>query len=401
MILWLKPFLPFLLLLIKPLSSKPLTFIPRWVPELLLVALLLCQESILHAFDWIQNWSISITQIPYSVPAMPFSNWLFGEDGAADSASKMSILDLPELPLELILGKFSPAELCRMACVSRGLRDRCRSDHLWVRHMSDKWGKVLGEAAIREWELRVASRICFSVDGDGEGVELKGWRMKLSSVWPLSWLKNRMEGGRKPKSPLPADSLISFYQALESGRFSFPAQIFNRENGHTGFLLSCYDAEISYNSSTNKFYARYPPHGKRSSIIEEVPWDRVRATSVTTSAHEFHISDCLSDLRPGDHIEIQWRKNKGFPYGWWYGVVGHSETCDKSERHCCCHRHETIAVEFNHYVPGSRWRTATINWKEHREEGNENDGFYGGIRKLQNKEEISRWIQLWPSRVLE
>ena len=31
--------------------------------------------------------------------------------------------------------------------------------------------------------------------------------------------------------------------------------------------------------------------------------------------HDLHVSDCLDDLRPGDHIEIQWRRNKEFPYG--------------------------------------------------------------------------------------
>lgn len=62
---------------------------------------------------------------------------------------------------------------------------------------------------------------------------------------------------------------------------------------------------------------------------------------------------------------------------------------------------DTVMLEFNHYTPGSRWRQTTINRKNHREEGNENDGFYGGIRKLHNKEEIAVWKQLWPTDVLE
>lgn len=24
--------------------------------------------------------------------------------------------------------------------------------------------------------------------------------------------------------------------------------------------------------------------------------------------------------------------------GWWYGVVGHLESCDEREHHCCCHK---------------------------------------------------------------
>lgn len=61
---------------------------------------------------------------------------------------------------------------------------------------------------------------------------------------------------------------------------------------------------------------RYPPHGRKSAKEEDgVQWNRVRAPPVSTPAHDLHASDCLEELRPGDHFEIQWRKNKDFPYG--------------------------------------------------------------------------------------
>lgn len=45
-------------------------------------------------------------------------------------------------------------------------------------------------------------------------------------------------------------------------------------------------------------------------------WCRVRAAPASTPPpHDLHVSACLDDLRPGDHFEIQWRKNKDFPYG--------------------------------------------------------------------------------------
>ena len=63
-------------------------------------------------------------------------------------------------------------------------------------------------------------------------------------------------------------------------------------------------------------YCRYPPHGNRAVAVEtDVTWDRIRAPPVDTPPHDLHISDCLSELHPGDHIEIQWRRNKEFPYG--------------------------------------------------------------------------------------
>lgn len=62
---------------------------------------------------------------------------------------------------------------------------------------------------------------------------------------------------------------------------------------------------------------------------------------------------------------------------------------------------DTVMLEFNQYTPGSRWRRTAINRKDHREAGNEGDGFYGGIRKLHSKEEIAMWKRLWPTEVLE
>jgi len=63
-------------------------------------------------------------------------------------------------------------------------------------------------------------------------------------------------------------------------------------------------------------FDRYPPHGRKPAKEEAgVQWGRIRAPPVGTPAHELHASDCLEALRPGDHFEIQWRKNKDFPYG--------------------------------------------------------------------------------------
>lgn len=62
---------------------------------------------------------------------------------------------------------------------------------------------------------------------------------------------------------------------------------------------------------------------------------------------------------------------------------------------------DTLVLEFNQYTPDSRWRKTTISRKYHREEGNEADGFYGGIRKIKNENEISVWKNLWPSEVLD
>ncbi|XP_010469573.1 PREDICTED: F-box protein At2g32560 [Camelina sativa] len=312
---------------------------------------------------------------------------------------QMSVLDLPELALDCILDLLPPSELCSMARVCSSLRERCVSDHLWEKHLKAKWGKILGPAAHRQWQCYLSSTDHLVSPHHQTG--RLGFAKIISLFRSLSSVFRDDNQRRGYASSLPLDSSMSCYLSLETGRFWFPAQVYNRENGHVGFMLSCYDAELSYDTHTDTFQARYPPHGRRAAAVEKgVTWDRLRAAPIDASPHHLHVSDSLKELRPGDHIEIQWRRNKEFPYGWWYGVVGHLESCDGDLNHCHCHFNEMAVLEFNQYTVGSRWRRTMI-MRDHKEEGNEEDGFYGGVRKLNGKEEIAMWKHHWPCSILE
>lgn len=347
---------------------------------------------------WLQKSRLAISSLQLPL-IMPLKKTSLDSEKSENvvKENEISLLDLPELTLECILERLSPAGLCSMTGVCSSLRDRCSSDHLWKKHMKQKWGRLVGDAAYREWQCHVASR---NKPHLLDRSKQNGLFRSIFSVWPLSWIRPKLESSGKPRCSLQDDSIKAWYLSIESGKFWFPAQVYNRENGHVGFMLSCYDAELSYDSGTNTFEARYSPHG-RQTTEETIQWDRLRAPPVDTPSHVLHVSDCLNDLKPGDHIEIQWRRNKEFPYGWWYGVVGHLESCDGNENRCHCQYSDTVILEFHQYTLGSRWRRTTINRKEHREEGDEVDGFYGGIRKLYDEEEILTWKRLWPTQVLE
>ncbi|XP_066310066.1 F-box protein At2g26850-like isoform X1 [Miscanthus floridulus] len=332
------------------------------------------------------------------------------------AAAGFPLLDLPELALDRVLEELSPASLAAMACVCAVLRDRCSADALWERHLRLKWGHVLGAAAHKQWEAELGGRAARA--GAPQPTRRRSWVDSLACAWPFSssWIGCRwlLKGGHTPAPAAvaaeptpapaapPADTVAAWYRALECGEFWFPAQVYNREqDGHVGFVLSCYDAHLRYHRRTDTFTARYPPLGWKPGKEEDgVQWNRVRAPPVSTPAPDLHASDCLEELRPGDHFEIQWRKNKDFPYGWWYGVVGHQESCNGNEHMCRCHKEDMVVLEFQHYAPGSRWRQTTVSRKDHREKGGETDGFYGGIRKLQTKDEISTWRRFWPVDVL-
>ncbi|KAI4330549.1 hypothetical protein MLD38_028828 [Melastoma candidum] len=320
-------------------------------------------------------------------------------DGVPVPEPELSLLDLPGLALECVLEKLPPAGLCSMSAACSSLRAMCRSDRLWEKHVQQKWGGVIGEAARAEWERWVVEksnrrRTC------GLPRRKALWDVS-SSLLGFSWIreKSRNEVEGKGWDLLPQGSVMSLYLSLESGQFWFPAQVYNRENGHLGFMLSCYDAHICYDSPTDTFRARYSSQGGRQTVEDGIPWNRIRSPPVSTHPYELHVSDCLNDLKPGDRIEIQWRKSKEFPYGWWYGVVGHLESCSGSEDCCHCVYSDSVTLEFNHYPDDSRWRRKVVNRRKHPEEGDQVTGFYGGIWKLERTEEITKWKSLWPSRV--
>ncbi|KAF8403669.1 hypothetical protein HHK36_011773 [Tetracentron sinense] len=405
------------ILLSKSLSLKPL---PPWASETRLLSLWFWKDLSCFFMIWLRKSGIKGCFFQIGSRIFVNNKNLSLTVDNFEEKEKMSVLDLPELALECILERLSPAGLCNMAGVCSSLRERCSSDHLWERHMKQKWGRVIGSAAYREWQWHIASRKDSRVS---EQSKQKGFIMSLSCVWPLSLIRSKIEDSSKHRSSLPVNSIMSWYLYLESGKFWFPAQVYNREHGHVGFMLSCYDAELSYDYRTDTFNARYPPHGRRNTLIEEgVQWDRLRSSPVDTPPHDLHASDCLNDLSPGDHIEVQWRKNKEFPYGvffkpypsrlsdvggmvsWatWNRVTGMRITATVIiVVNPIMYVVYTVILEFDQYTPGSRWRRMTINRKNHQEEGNESGGFYGGIRKLYSKEEISMWKRLWPIEVLE
>ncbi|KAG9157483.1 hypothetical protein Leryth_010314 [Lithospermum erythrorhizon] len=320
---------------------------------------------------------------------------------ASEEKEDLSLLDLPDLVLECILERIPPEGLYSMAGVCRSLREKCTSDYLWEKHMKQRWSVVIGPAAYRKWVCYIASQKEIAIL---ESRKRKGNFNFFKNIWLLFKTRSKVDDNshQLKQGSLVVDSVMALYLSLQTGKFWFPAQVYNREvqNGHVGFMLSCYDAEVCYDFHTDTFSARFSAHGGLA-LEENIEWNRLRKPAIDTPFDLLHVSSCLSDLKPGDHIEIQWRRSKEFPYGWWYGGVGHLESCSGDAAYCQCYINDTVVLEFTQYSPGSRWRRVVIDRKEHREVGNETDGFYGGIRKLHHEEEISKWKSLWPNSTLQ
>ncbi|XP_057718601.1 F-box protein At2g26850-like isoform X2 [Arachis stenosperma] len=314
-----------------------------------------------------------------------------------------SLLSLPESILDCILKRLSPKELITISQVCTNLRVRCRSDHLWENHIKKKWGKVFGDVAYKEWHWHVTKskeekgNTFYQMIINHNGGDENGSLGTFSGSWPMLCLgsylidsKNILSGQLLLSNSLMM--MMALYISLENGKFWFPAQIYR------GLLVS--NALVSYDSKTNTFQARQQMGGWRI-IGNNIRWDKVRAPPNETSQCNIphQLSDSLHHLRPGDHIEIQWKASTEVPYDWWYAEIGHMDSCKENDYCCGCQhsgKKEMLVVEFKQYHVESGMRKAKLQRNKNGQQCENQCGIYGGIRKLQSEEEIHKWKQLFP-----
>ncbi len=156
------------------------------------------------------------------------------EEEERSSSERISVLDLPELALECILTRLPATSLAHMAGVCQELRKRCCSDHLWQHLFQQKWSRIAGPSAFREWQQHLKSQaeeMAGAAAADRSAAARFFWGWPLSCLWPFSWLQHLQHGQQQPATTRlpPPDSLMAWYWALESGTFWFPAQVYNRE----------------------------------------------------------------------------------------------------------------------------------------------------------------------------
>nr|KYP48923.1 F-box protein At2g32560 family [Cajanus cajan] len=302
----------------------------------------------------------------------------------------MSLLDLPESTLDFILKLLSPIDLCTMSKVCVSLKGRCQSDDFWKNHIKEKWGRVIGEAVYKEWEWHITIAKQGNLLNQRTNNQIRSLG-SFSGVWPNLYLGSYLEDHKALNGQRSNNFFMSLYFSLESGIFWFPAQVYKVKLA-TGFLI-CY-----YESQSDTFQARYQSGGW-GCLGKNIEWDMVRVPAVDLPPYVMYVSDCLDDLKPEDHIEIQWRGDKQWPYDWWYAVIDHLDSCNENENYCQCHLSDTLIVEFRQYRETSNMRRIRLSRKNYGEQGHQTGGYYGGIRKLHNEDEIGTWKKLLPDQV--
>lgn len=213
------------ILVSKSLSLRPYPH-PPMKSEWILLSPWLWKGLSSFLVSWFSKGGLAV-RLPIVLPLKKMSLSLGSKLAKVEEEKiSLSLLDLPDLTLECILERLSPAGLCNMAGVCTSFRDRCTSDHLWEKHMKRKWGRLIGVAAYREWQLHLASKKRATLLNQSKQ---KGFFSSLYSFWPFSLIRPKLENDTEPTSSLPVDSIMAWYVSLESGKFWFPAQVYNRE----------------------------------------------------------------------------------------------------------------------------------------------------------------------------
>ncbi|KAJ7976596.1 F-box protein [Quillaja saponaria] len=168
-------------------------------------------------------------------------------DVRKEEERKVSLLDSPESTLQLILECLSPIELCVVSELCTSLRYICRGDNLWEKHFTQKWGKVIGDNAYREWKWHLEKRKRQNLLN--QGIQ-NGSLGSLEGVWPDLCLGSYLEHRGQSSSLIADDSIMAWYISLHSGKLWFPAQVYS-----SGGSQLC-DALLRYNYKADTFTAR-------------------------------------------------------------------------------------------------------------------------------------------------
>ena len=269
-------------------------------------------------------------------------------------------------------------------------------------------------------------------------------------IWKC--LYTRRFGGLYPATNMKQQTWQSTYKMFLFGESHMNVQVINRETERNlEFTMSAYDAKASYRLELNAWHVTYL-NDDRGVVCETVPTKNVRpipndlcsaATPYSPWKLYRHPSVATATAvktqkiyAVGDGVEIQWKRQKPHPYGWWYGVISeiwHGDTEEttgtvgaivhvqlpgmdaatyacivpeedkdagagaplKAKKDDCTTKFTKITVVFEQYVQDSPWRSVTVvmNAKNAiRSLG----GWVGGIRKSTTAKQV--WKGFMPGR---
>jgi len=266
---------------------------------------------------------------------------------------------------------------------------------------------------------QVLARLCSSSPSfQQRDLELNGniiWGQLFRQRWPAFYECLHHHG---------AGDWRRLYRETLIGHLECTLEVFDREKKR-GFAMSAMPARIMYDSKRGKYVARYLsaskvlpegipleeehrlrfcPASARDRLLPNgvlegsASLDRAEATQEQLKPPEnreeypYRVLRDRRDLVPGQGVELQWKMQRGSPFGWWYGQL-------ESVRHDEATGLSTARITFRHFPPTSRWYQLDVCFGDATKHPCDFGGFTGGIRAVSEIEQ-KRWASFFPKELL-
>jgi len=199
------------------------------------------------------------------------------------------------------------------------------------------------------------------------------------------------------------------YRETLFGKTKLILEVYHRELKR-GYSMSVMPAHVRFDAKLNAYRAEYISASR--ALPETIPATdnhRLRFCSAGTrerlelnfvaqqqlqdqndsaSCYPYQVLQGTDDLVPGKSVEVQWKMQRGSPFGWWHGSLESIAYEDNGP-------HATATVTFAHFPRDSHWHRMQVRCGDSEVRANDYGGFTGGIRACSDAE-ARHWKRFCP-----
>lgn len=228
-------------------------------------------------------------------------------------------------------------------------------------------------------------------------VEASVWRAMYAQKWPAFYECLTFEG---------FTDWHAAYRETWTGLLECGLEIFDREK-NPGFAMAAMPARLRYEAGTDCYVAswvsacavyperiplceehrlRFCPEAVRAQLVRCPQVSGSSADAMASSPpgfsdkhhYPYRVLEGFEGLRVGCRVELQWKKQQGSPFGWWYGHLDDLTAAGDGLA--------KATISFRHFPVDSPWYQAAVVFGNSKIRVCPFGGFTGGIRAVSEAE---------------
>jgi len=196
--------------------------------------------------------------------------------------------------------------------------------------------------------------------------------------------------------------------------------VFDRQK-KVGFAMAAMPAHIHYDAKVDSYEARYVsansastgmpeviplveehrlrfcPVSARSQLMPAGPFSKrdgdaklKRVKRTKDESYPYKVLEGVQGLAVGKGVELQWRMQRGSPFGWWYGQLESLKIDADGAR-------AMAVIIFTHFPEDSSWYRLQVRFGGPEMVDCPFGGYTGGVRPVSDKEQ-KHWMRFFPQK---